>query len=61
MRWAAFALIAVLVVAFSPHVTFADASPPAAPSFSQDGLQRIGDYMRDEIATKALVYRAMER
>jgi CubicO group peptidase (beta-lactamase class C family) len=51
MRWAAFALIAALVVASSPHVRFADASPPAAPSFSQAGLQRIGDYMRDEIAT----------
>ena len=51
MRWAAFALIAALVAASSPDVTFADASPPAAPSFSQAGLQRIGDYMRDEIAT----------
>jgi CubicO group peptidase (beta-lactamase class C family) len=50
VRWAAFALIAALAAA-SPSVTFADASPPATRSFSQAGLQRIGDYMREEIAT----------
>jgi CubicO group peptidase (beta-lactamase class C family) len=50
VRWAAFALIAALAAA-SPNVRFADASPPAIRSFSQAGLQQIGDYMRDEIAT----------
>jgi hypothetical protein len=54
VRWAAFALIAALAAA-SPNVRFADASPQATRSFSQAGLQRIGDYM------KALIYRAMER
>jgi len=49
-RWPAFALIAALAAA-SPNDTFADPSPPATRSFSQAGLQRIGDYMREEIAT----------
>ena len=46
-RWTAFALVAVLVAA-SLNATLGDT--PAARSFSQPGLQRIGDYLRHEIA-----------
>jgi CubicO group peptidase (beta-lactamase class C family) len=46
-RWATFALVAALVAA-SLNATFGDT--PAARSLSQPGLQRIGDYLRHEIA-----------
>jgi hypothetical protein len=46
-RWAAFALVGALIAA-SLNATFGDA--PAARSFSQPGLQQIGDYLRHEIA-----------
>ncbi|MBR0936237.1 serine hydrolase [Bradyrhizobium jicamae] len=46
-RWAGFALVAALVAA-SLNSTFG--GTPAAQSFSQPGLQRVGDYLRQEVA-----------
>jgi len=46
-RWVPFALVAAFVAA-SSNATFGDT--PAARGFSQPGLQRIGDYLRHEIA-----------
>src|ERR1700722_15333865 len=43
---------ALLVIAISwPDIGRAESSPPASSGFSQAGLQRVGDYIRNEVAT----------
>ena len=43
---------ALLVIAISwPNIGRAESSPPASSGFSQAGLQRVGDYIRNEVAT----------
>ena len=49
-RLAAAALAIFAVIALS-HPARAETAAPAAGSFSRAGLERVGDYVRNEIAT----------
>jgi CubicO group peptidase (beta-lactamase class C family) len=48
---AALALLFAVVVAGWPAAGRAESSPAAPPGFSSDKLERVGDYIRNEIAT----------
>ena len=45
------AALAAFVVLVSSHVVRASEPAPGAGSFSREGLTRVGDYIRNEIAT----------
>src|SRR5882672_12434091 len=45
------AALAISVVAGCPHPASADSAAPVARSFSREGLERVADYIRNEIAT----------
>ena len=49
LRWGAYALIATLATA-SPNTAIAEVAAPGARSFSQAGLQHLGEYLHHEIA-----------
>ena len=51
LRGAAVAALAFLFGAVAPEAARAQSNAPAAHSFSQAGLARVGDYIRNEIAT----------
>ncbi len=48
---AALALLIAAIIAGRPSAGYAEQPSPVAASFSQQGLQRVGDYIRNEIAT----------
>src|SRR4051812_17839398 len=48
---AALALLLVAVIAWPPSAGYAEQPSPDPASFSREGLQRVGDYIRNEIAT----------
>src|ERR1700693_738773 len=48
---AALALLVGAVAVGRPNVGSAESQPPSAASFSQEKLERVGDYIRNEIAT----------
>jgi CubicO group peptidase (beta-lactamase class C family) len=51
-RGIAVAALALLAMAVGwPNFGRAESSPPASSGFSQAGLQRVGDYIRNEVAT----------
>jgi CubicO group peptidase (beta-lactamase class C family) len=48
---AALILLNVAIIAGRPNDGYAEQPSPVPASFSQEGLQRVGDYIRNEIAT----------
>src|SRR5712671_5454768 len=48
---AALALLIIAIIAGRPSAGYAEQSSPVPASFSQERLQRVGDYIRNEIAT----------
>ena len=48
---AALALLIVAIIGGRPIAGYAERPSPVSASFSQHGLQRVGDYIRNEIAT----------
>src|SRR4030081_2649571 len=48
---AVFALLVVAIAVGWPNVGWAESPSPASASFSRAKLQRVGDYIRNEIAT----------
>src|SRR6266404_5611894 len=48
---AALALLIVAIIAVRPRAGYAEELSPVPASFSQERLQRVGDYIRNEIAT----------
>jgi CubicO group peptidase (beta-lactamase class C family) len=48
---AALALLSITIVAGCPSAGYAEQPSPVSASFSQERLQRVGDYIRNEIAT----------
>src|SRR5713101_3542230 len=48
---AALALLIAAIIAGRPSEGYAEQPSPVPASFSQGGLQRVGDYIRNEIAT----------
>src|SRR5258705_2664680 len=48
---AALALLLIAVIAGPPSAGYAEQPSPVPASFSREGLQRVGDYIRNEIAT----------
>ncbi|MEH2561080.1 hypothetical protein [Bradyrhizobium sp. AZCC 2289] len=64
------ATLAGFVAAGWQHGAYAESSAPIVGTFSRAGLDRVGDYVRNEISTgkipgsnelKALIYEAMGR
>ena len=45
------AALAIVVAAGWPHPACTDSATPVAGSFSREGLERVGDYIRNEVAT----------